>query len=401
MIGNQIERLRNERGLTVRGLAKRAHISPPHLSRIENGHRECSVDIAAALDQALSTGRYLTQLAELPVHNPYHALQIGLHDVNRRGFLTTAVYTAATIPSSQIQVVEQIVPESGKKVSAVHVQTVRAWIDMVQRSDEAVGGGIGRQAVGAFLSTEVEELCRGVFDTPIVRSEMFSAAAELAYLAGWKAHDVGQEGIAERYWNAAVTLAVQAESPGQVAFTRRILALQGADIGQPEATVAHAEAAVEAAKGLGGHLEALMHVAAARVHAEAGNGRQARAALKKAEPHLHEQPDPDTPRYARSWCPHKANLLNQTGHALTALGALEDAVDYHTAARDLWSYETHPRVWGLDCYLVGLAHWNTGDHGQAETQWRRAIDVLDGLESQRATDRINSIAGYMPNLVPR
>lgn len=398
MIGDQLARLREERGLTVRGLAKRIHLSPSQLSRIENGLRECGVDIAASLDQALGTGRYLAQLAALPVHNPYHALQIGLHDVNRRSFLTTAVYTAATIPASEIEIVDRLVPESGKKVSAVHVQTVRAWIDMVQRSDEAIGGGVGRQAVGAFLSTEVEELCRGTFETPQVRSDMFSAAAELAYLAGWKAHDVGCEGIAEKYWNASLTLAVQAGVPGQVGFTRRILALQGADIGNPQATVAHAEAAVDAAKGLGGHVEALMHVAAARVHAEAGNSDQARACLRRAEPHLHEEPDPDTPRYAKSWCPHKANLLNQAGHTFTALGALNDAVDYHTAARDLWSQQTHPRVWGLDCYLVGLAHWHTGDQGEAETQWRRAMAVLDGLESTRATDRINSIIGYMPHL---
>lgn len=401
MIGNQISRLRGERGLTVRGLAKRARLSASHLSRIENGERGCSVDIAQALDQALHTGRFLAQLAELPVHTPHHALQIGLNDVNRRSFLTTAVYTAATIPSSEIQVVDQIMPRSGKKVSSVHVQTVRAWIDMMQRSDEAIGGGIGRQAIGAFLSTEVDELCRGVFDTPAVRSDMFSAAAELSYLAGWKAHDVGEEGIAQTYWQGALTLAVQAQSPGQVAFCQRILALQGADIGKPGGTIGHADAAVDAVKGLGGHLEALMNVAAARVHAEAGNGSQARLALKRAEPHLHEEPDPETPRYASSWCPHKANLLNQAGHTLTALGALSDAVDYHTAARDLWSQETHPRVWGLDCYLVGLAHWNTGDHSQAETQWRRAISVLDGLESTRANDRIDSILGYMPHLAAR
>jgi transcriptional regulator with XRE-family HTH domain len=58
--GQALRRLRG--GMSVRELARRAHLDAGHLSRIENGKRPPSPELALALDQALDAGGTLVAL---------------------------------------------------------------------------------------------------------------------------------------------------------------------------------------------------------------------------------------------------------------------------------------------------------------------------------------------------
>src|SRR5690606_29447095 len=100
---------------------------------------------------------------------------------------------------------------------------------------------------------------------------------------------------------------------------------------------------------------------------------KAREALRRVEAHLNTEMAGSDPSIVEVWCPHKANVLNQAGRVVGVLGAWNDAIDYTTAARDLWDAKTHRRAWGMDTYLVGDAHYNAGDHGEAENQWRDSL----------------------------
>ena len=51
--GKKIKRLREDLGMTARDLCRAASISPPFLSQIENGSRNCSPHIASRLAAAL------------------------------------------------------------------------------------------------------------------------------------------------------------------------------------------------------------------------------------------------------------------------------------------------------------------------------------------------------------
>ncbi|WP_129844025.1 helix-turn-helix transcriptional regulator [Streptomyces sp. RFCAC02] len=53
-IGTRIQTVRQLRGLTVRELARRAHVSPAQISRVENGQRYASPSIVASVARALS-----------------------------------------------------------------------------------------------------------------------------------------------------------------------------------------------------------------------------------------------------------------------------------------------------------------------------------------------------------
>lgn len=51
--GHKVRRLREDLGMTGRDLCNAASISPPFLSQIENGTRNCSPPVAARLAAAL------------------------------------------------------------------------------------------------------------------------------------------------------------------------------------------------------------------------------------------------------------------------------------------------------------------------------------------------------------
>lgn len=53
MTGRQLARLRRRAGMAQRELARRAGVSPGHLSRVESGERPATVTLLAAIGRAL------------------------------------------------------------------------------------------------------------------------------------------------------------------------------------------------------------------------------------------------------------------------------------------------------------------------------------------------------------
>jgi transcriptional regulator with XRE-family HTH domain len=51
--GQKIKRLREDLGMTARDLCRASSVSPPFLSQIENGSRNCSPHVASRLAAAL------------------------------------------------------------------------------------------------------------------------------------------------------------------------------------------------------------------------------------------------------------------------------------------------------------------------------------------------------------
>jgi hypothetical protein len=68
--------------------------------------------------------------------------------------------------------------------------------------DQRLGGGHGRTAVVQYLTNEVTSYLNGSYASEAVRRDMFSAASELAYLAGWMAFDNDEHSPAQRYFAA-------------------------------------------------------------------------------------------------------------------------------------------------------------------------------------------------------
>ncbi|WP_328435838.1 hypothetical protein [Nocardia puris] len=233
-----------------------------------------------------------------------------------------------------------------------------------------------------------------------VRFEAFAAACELAYLAGFKAHDAGQDGIAQRYYLAALRLAEHANDPVQQAWVLRALALQGVDIRQRRFSIDLAEEAARRAHGrLGGDAAALFTVGLARCHAESGNHAQARDVLRRADPVISADLTEPAPRAIAMWCPNKATVVDQAAKAFTALGEHRQAQQLFTLGASIWNPGTHARVHALTCADAGLAQWKSGDDGGAVALWASVVPVLQRVRSARTAKALDKIARHAPELV--
>ncbi|MCP2314785.1 hypothetical protein APR12_000115 [Nocardia amikacinitolerans] len=323
--------------------------------------------------------------------------------MNRRSFLRKAAYSAAlsaTALALPVEATARIATVTeARVVGAADVDAVRTITDAFLKFDEARGGGMGRTAVAEFLSTDIAALLRSRFATEDVRAHAFSAAAELAYLAGFKAHDAGADGVGQRYFLAALRLAEHAQTPGQDLWILRILALQGTDIAQPRFSTDLAEAALSRAAGkLGPDANALLTVAVARTHAETSNKPAALAALRAAESAINPDMTSEQPRWVSMWCPNKATVVDQTAKTFLALGDLTNAERYYTLGTSIWNPATHARVWALTAAETGLLRWKLGNHTDATNLWRPALPILHTVDSARTRKALGKVRATAPEL---
>lgn len=279
------------------------------------------------------------------------------------------------------------------------VASVHAVTDAFQKIDES-RGAIGRTAIAEFLATDVADLLRGDFRSEAVRTAAFSAAAEVAYLAGFKAHDGGLDGLAQRYYMAALRLAEESGDDTHAAWVLRILALQGTDLGERRYSVRLADRALARVDGAGADEMALFQVALARCHAETGDERGAADALRSAEHAIDStEPPADLPRWAAMWCPSRTAILNQAAKAFEAIGEMGEAERHYGHALSMWDRQAHARPYALTATDVGAARWAMGDESGAADVWRTAIPVLRSVESKRTDQALIQIRSQAPELV--
>ncbi|WP_157170947.1 helix-turn-helix domain-containing protein [Nocardia araoensis] len=392
-IGEHLRAARQAAGLSLADLAARIPFSRSYLGHVETGTRVASADVIAA---------YMRVCGEMTCDPVTLVSMLGRADVDRRSFLHTSVYSAALSATALVSPSEMsrlAGVNDSTRVGMAEVRAVQGITDAFLRLDEVKGGGIGRTAVAEFLSTDVASLLRSRFADSTVRSAAFSAAAELAYLAGFKAHDAGEDGIAQRYFLSALRLAEEGRVPGQDAWVLRILAMQGADIGRPKFSPALAEAAVARGRGhLGPDATALLTVTLARCRAETGDHGGALAALWTVEPHLTPELTSEQPRWVSMWCPNKGTVVHQAARTYLSLGDLANAERYSELTTSVWDPRTHARVWALSAAETGVLRWKLGKHTDAIDMWRGALPALHAVDSARADIALRKIRRTAPEL---
>lgn len=328
---------------------------------------------------------------------------LGRADVDRRSFLRRAAYSAAlsatalALPGEASRRIATVTDSS--IVGMGEVDALRTVTDAFQRLDERRGGGTGRTAVAELLATDVATMLRSRFATDEVRAQTYSAAAELAYLAGFKAHDAGLHGLAQRYYLSARDLAGASGVPGHDGWIYRILALEGADLGERNFSVSLAEEAVRRARGrVDSATEAVFTIALARCYAETGHRSEAHAALRRAQRGM-DGPTGQTPPWCAWWCGDQATVNNQAAKTFRALSEWGAAEAHHLQATAYWEPGLHRRVYSRTMADVGLARWYNGDHGGAVDAWKVAVPILLPLNSTRADAVLTKIRKRAPELL--
>lgn len=374
-------------------MADQVPYSRSALGHYETGRRTPTAEVVLWYEQTCGDASDPVTAAE----------SLGRADVDRRSFIRRAMYSvglSATALSPAVDLGRLAQASEGIKVGMAEVNAVRAVTDAFVRLDEAKGGGTGRTATAEFLATDVAALLRSRFTDERTRAEAYSAAAELAYLIGFKSHDLGSEGLAQRYYLSSLRLAEESGSPGQDGFALRILAIQGSDVGKRKFSVRLAEKSIERIKGkVGRDTQALFQTALARCQAETGDHDGARRALQAAEPAIHAASIGPMPLWAAQWCDTRASLVNQSAKAFLALGETAEAEQRYSLAASMWDPATHPRVFALTSADAGHARWRMGDESGAADVWNEVVPVLQDIESARTASALDRIRHKAPELV--
>ncbi len=319
-------------------------------------------------------------------------------DVDHRGFLATVVYTAAgaSLPLGYDHepVARLLRARAGRvRVGAGEIAVVRQVTRAFGAADEMLGGGHGLSAVAAYLADTAIPLLSARFASEHDRREAFGAAAELAWLLGWKHHDLGQEGAAQAYYRTGFQFAAEADPHGHAAWMTRALAHQALAAGYRRQARDLATAALARAAGYtDGATLALLHVTNARALAALGEAPAAARALLAAEEAL-AQGDKPQAGYSLLAGPAAGTFASHTARALTEAGDHAGAEARHRAAFASWNPKAFPRVHLLTWTDLGdsLAAQSRAD--EAVAAWGRALDMAAGMASARSGAALASVRG--------
>jgi tetratricopeptide (TPR) repeat protein len=282
------------------------------------------------------------------------------------------------------------------RVGKTEVAAVRDMTRVFTDTDERLGGSYARSAVVEYLCTDVTAYCRGSFAHDDDRRAMFGAAAELAYLAGWKAHDAGLAGLAQRYYLHAFEFAAESDPGAHAGYVLRILAHQALDLGEREHCVDLATGALARARGkVGPDTESLFWLTLARAQAANKSARAATNALRRAETQLERAGEEQAPGWASLGGPAEARLASQSGKTLGDLGVLRAAEHQFARSATCWNPVTHPRVHALTLAQLGDVQCARGNLEAACETWSKALDGMAGVTSARTRDAVTSMRSHL------
>ncbi|MER5649517.1 hypothetical protein [Streptosporangium sp. NPDC002524] len=255
---------------------------------------------------------------------------------------------------------------------------------MFTEMDERHGGQHGRSALVQYLMSDVAALCQGRFRTEEARRHMVSAAASGVHLAGWKAYDAGEQGLAQRYYLQSYALATDSGVIGHDAFVMRTMAQQGMKLHRPEHCLALAESGLSRIRGkVDAQTEALFAVTHAHALAKTGKRHSAIQEVERARTYLAAEQGDEMPFWALAWGPPVATVHSRTAKVFETLGDRSGAAEQYAVAAASRPPGTYARIVALD--LVAQAETQAAQGGveQACATWGRAMDVMDGVHSVR------------------
>jgi len=336
-------------------------------------------------------------------------VELGRADVDRRRFLVAAVFTVAGVAMPLAYDHEPVSRMLRARVGLGFVgdkdiTVVRDITVAFSAADEQLGGGHGLTTVAAYLADTAAPMLRARFCSDGLRRRAFGAVAELAYLVGWKHHDLGQEGAAQRYYQVGYQLACEADPHGHAAWMMRALANQALDLKQPRHCADLIAGALARSVGhVDGQTEALLHVSQARACASVGERAAAAQAILAAENALirHNEPQPS---FSTATGPAAGTVASNAAKALTDLTDHAGAESWRRAALLARDPEKYTRVHLLTHADLGDSLAAQGRAEEAMGAWAQALDLTDGVASDRTRKAIVSmrptLASYRKRGVP-
>jgi hypothetical protein len=392
------ERLREQRGMSVRALAKTAHCDPGNLSKVLRGLRSCSPVLARAIDAALGADGEIIQAARRASRIPPLPFADDREDcddpVNRRKFGLTALgmLAAGFIPAPAS------VPAS---VSAAHIRSLREAAAGLWVRDRQVGTAVLGEAVARYSTA------RAMLDASRYSSttglDLLAVTAELAACAGFTAFDAADQATARSLLAESALLASSAGEPLLTAQCYSLLALQSASVAGTAGN-ARTGLARESLRFLDQADSAARHEPSPRVHAMIAM-RRARACgilgdqqgvsvhTAAARRELDRGDHPSDPNWAMFVTP--AEVTGHEGMAFAAMGQQDRAASlFRAVLADPAMPARNHAVWHATLAGVLTA---AGDHSQGTAEGLRVLPALEGpVRSARTVNQLRLVRQRAP-----
>jgi tetratricopeptide (TPR) repeat protein len=315
-------------------------------------------------------------------------LPIWSADLDRRTFLTTSAYSAAgaLLPLEYLgeAVGRAAAAKTGKTVGMADVAAVRDMVSTFTEMDERLGGQHGRTALITYLRDDLAPLCRARFASEQAHDEILMVASRAVHLAGFKAYDAGEQGLAQRYYLQSFSLATESSVIGADGQVLRTMALQGLNRDRPEQCVALAECALSRLRRKADPFtEATFRSALAHTYANAGRRDDAVAEMNRSHELLAQRSQEDTPFWVLAWGPPEGTVHARIAEAFKTLGDHENAASQYARAAASRPVGTYARANALNTAAEARMHLKQGHIEAACGAWGRSLDLMAGLNSAR------------------
>ncbi len=330
-------------------------------------------------------------------------------DVKRRAALAAATVSAAALilPGEDWWLTlaargRDRVPRRSRVVGAADVEGVREMTQIFSRLDQRRGGGHARSALVQYLSSDVAALLVSTFISDVVRRRMFSAASELAYLAGWTGFDNEDYVVALHHFRTALKLAAEADDAPMAGHVLRAMAHQAIDLGQAKAGLDLAAASLERGRYHRAcpRERALLGVVYAKALGANGHKAKAASALLRAEDDLaNASPGDEEP--SRVFFFGEASLAHETACTLRDTGDLAGSIRQFRRSVRTRKANSFTRTHAVTLGYLAAVQARNRSLDEACATWSQALDAMDGINSGRTRKVVKDMRAALSPLRKR
>lgn len=273
--GEELRRLRGQRGISLKKFAQLVHYDAGYLSKIENRLKPPTGALATACDEVLDTGGLLAQLAaeyaqgrqrRLHQHTLSGAAEV--EKAKRRELVSRAVAIAfGGLLDEPVKGILAVADETRvpTRVQSGDVRHLQSAVATLESWDSHVGGcAVRHHAVAAlrWATALLESSC-----TPAVRLQLAATTAQLADLASWATFDAGYREPARQVFLVGLQAAHESDDAGVRAHIAACLARQEIQAGDWEAGLDLVQLALTAGEALPSNALADLHAVKALAYA--------------------------------------------------------------------------------------------------------------------------------------
>ncbi len=361
----RMRQLRDDRGLSLRELARLTFHGKTYLHELETGAKTPTTHVAQRVDDALNAGGELVALAAIrPV-------------VGRREVIAAAGLAAA-LPHTLLA--------HGRRVGATTPGRLADRTARLRRLDNFLGGADTHH----MYATEVDSTTRLIQDgsySETVGRQLLTVLAEQAQLAGWAAFDAGRHADADRLYRTSLAAARDADDQALTGNALAFLAYQDLALGRP--AVGTADAACDTAGvAVTPAVRALLHLRAAWAYAVHGDAHTAARHLGLGTTCLTEHDDRPDPDWVY-WVDHLEGEI-MTGRCWTVLRRPVRAIP--TLEQALARFDdTHARDKALYLSWLADAYLDANEIEQACAAGAAVVRLAGGVGSIRPGQRVDTL----------